>query len=207
MVARVGRIDGDERQPAQVREALQRRGFRRLGLSQGLGREAHGNAIDVGRDQGGGARVVLATDLGDQPGAFGPVGPVAVGVDLDQNQVAINQVASFGLRQNQRGPGPAIHGFDARLAPGAAHDAQHAIDVLPEALDEPRLPNPLDGSLQAHKQSVAQAGRAASLFPSGGSKANQRRIGAGARGANEQVAVGVALDDIGHDHRGQLSRP
>jgi hypothetical protein len=91
VVAGVGRVDGDERDIAQVVAALQRRQVLVLGLLLDRVGEAGRDAVGVDGDQGGGAGVVLLADLLQDLAAFGPVALFGL-LDRGQDQIAVAQV-------------------------------------------------------------------------------------------------------------------
>ena len=78
MVARIGGVDGDEGDFAQVFAPLQRRQFLILGLTlDGLG-EAGRDAVGVDGDQGGGAGIVLLADMLQDLAALGAIAMLAL---------------------------------------------------------------------------------------------------------------------------------
>ena len=51
VVTRVGRVDGDQRDGAEIRSTFEIRRASGLRLGQSLRRKSHWNTVDVGRDQ------------------------------------------------------------------------------------------------------------------------------------------------------------
>jgi hypothetical protein len=92
-------------------------------------------------------------------------------------------------------------GSTADLAADLADYAQDAVRALAQALDQPRLGLAVLQLDEADQQPVAQPRRGA-LHLAAGRQRHQGRILA-ARELDQQVAVRVALDDVGHTHLGQ----
>ncbi|MNI36929.1 hypothetical protein D3C73_909970 [compost metagenome] len=115
MIARVGGVDGDEGDVAQVLASLQRRHVLVLGLAlDGLG-EAGRHAVGVDGDDGGGARIILAADALQDLAALGAVAVLAL-FDGRQHQVAVAQIRRLGGRDQQDVLGALVDGFDAGFA-------------------------------------------------------------------------------------------
>ena len=88
MVARIGGVDGDEGNLAQVLTPLQRRQFLILGLTLHRLGEAGRDAVGMNGDQGGGAGIVLLADMLQNLAALGTIAVVAL-FDGGQHQIAV----------------------------------------------------------------------------------------------------------------------
>ena len=99
VVARVGGVDGDEGDVAQVLAAGQGRRLGRRGFGLGGGGEAGGDAVGMDGDQRGGARLVLAADDLQELAALGTIAGLGGG-GLGQHQIAVAQF--LGLRVGEQ---------------------------------------------------------------------------------------------------------
>ena len=201
VIAGVGRVDGDERQVAQVLAPLQRRvlgGFR-LGL--GLGGEAHRDAVGVDGDERRRPRLILAADALQQLAALGAVALAArLQLDLGQDQIAVLQVARLVRVEDQAVLGLAINRLDPDLAMALADHAQDAVGALAQLLDQPRLGLAALQPLEADQAAVADARRAGDGLVAVGRQPDQRQILAALDQLHIEIAVIVALDHVGDAH-------
>ena len=78
--------------------------------------------------------------------------------------------------------------------------------ALAKALDEPGLSVAIFCDVDANQQAVAQAGRARYGFARRRREANSWHICASSRGANEKIAVRIAVYDITTTATGSASR-
>ena len=200
MVTRIGGVDGDEGDLAQVLAALQRRQGLILGLTlDGLG-EAGRDAMGVDGDQGGGAGVVLLADMFQDLAALGTE-PLFALFDGGQDQVAVAQITRLGLGHQQHVLGAAVDRLDAGLARRLADHAQDAVRADVQLLDQPGFPA-VAAALELDHQAVAQSGRGAGLALVG-HQYGAGRVGAGLDQADIEFAVAVAFDHIGDADGGQ----
>ncbi|MNQ98048.1 hypothetical protein D3C85_1137220 [compost metagenome] len=200
MVARIGRVDGDEGNLAQVLAALQRRQGLVLGLALHLFREAGRQAVGVDGDDGGGAGIILATDGLQDLAAFRSVAMVAL-FDRGQNQIAVAQFARHGVGDQQHILGALIDRLDAGLARRFADHAQDAVGPGVQPLDQAGLPA-LGAARELDQQTVAHA-RRGRLALAVRQQQGARRVVAALDQFDVELAVGVAIHDIGHAHGGQ----
>ena len=111
-VARVGRVDGDEGQVAQILAALETCGFHGVGLGDGVVGELVGDAVLVDRDERHRARLGRVAEPGD---------------DAGRGQAeAVARAGLFGLDQLAVPGAVGGAGGDAPFAVGALVDGQDA---------------------------------------------------------------------------------
>jgi len=115
VVARIGGVDGDEGDLAQVLAPLQSRQGLILGLAFDRFGEARRDAVGVDGDQGGGAGIILLADVLKDLAALGTIALVAF-FNGGQNQVAVAQVAGLGLGHHQHVLGATIDRLDTGFA-------------------------------------------------------------------------------------------
>ncbi len=176
VVARIGGVDGDEGDVAQVFAPLQRRDGLILGLAlDGLG-ETGRHPVGVDGDDGSGARVVLAPDVLENLAALGAIAMLAL-LDGGQHQVAVAQVRRLGGGDQQHVLGAFVDRLDPRLAPALADDAQHAVGSGVQPLDQARLPA-FDAPAELDQQAVAHAGRRAATLAVGHQERARRVLAA-----------------------------
>ena len=200
MVARIGGVDGDEGDLAQIFAPLQRRQFLILGLALHRLGEAGRHAMGVDGDQGGGAGIILLADVLQDLAALGPIALVAL-FDGGQDQIAVAQIAGLGLGHQQHVLGATVDRLDAGLARRLADDAQDTVRPRVQPFDQSRLPAVV-AALELDQKPVAQAGRGAGLCLVG-HQYGAGRIGAGLDQADVQFAVAVAFDHVGDADGGQ----
>ena len=154
VVSGVGRVDGYQRQVAQVLAAVKGGGLGRFRLGLGGGGEAGRDAVGVDCDQRGGAWLVLAPDDFEQFAALGAIA-FGGGSDLGQHQVAVAQIAGAGVGQHQGLAGAPIDRLDAHLAVGFADDAEDLVGALTQPLDDLGFVNAILQADEADQEPVA----------------------------------------------------
>ncbi len=182
VVAGVDRVDGDERQVAQVVAALQRRRLGGLGLGLGVLGEAGRDAVGVDGDQRGGARIVLAADHLQQLAALGAVaGGVAVRPGPAPGRRRCRSSAA-SLGQQQAVLGLAVDRLDPHLAARACGSRPGCWWALwPRRLISRASVSPFSSfSKRTSSRSPRPGARRPSASPAGGQahqRARPRRLG------------------------------
>ncbi len=200
MVARVGRVDGDEGDVTQVLAPLQRRDSLILGLAlHGFG-EAGRHAMGVDGDDGGGAGVVFTADVLEDLAALGAIAMLAL-FDGGQHQIAVAQVRRLRLGHDQHVLGAFVDRLDPRLARRFADDAQHAVAAGVQPLDQTRLPA-VGALAELDQQAVAHAGRGAATLAIR-HQDGARRILSALDQLDVKFAIGVAVHHVGDADRRQ----
>ena len=210
MVAGVGRVDGDQRQIAQILAPSAKLGlFGGFGLRQhGVG-EGVGDAVGMDGDQ---ARHLLGFGIAEPLGdARGLHAGAAAARELEADQLAALGVVGAATRYRPLFQLLAVDGIDD---PGAtrqrAKDAEHPIGGARELLDGARLIGIVGvGALRrdAREHAVADAGGrtriALALGHEDAGRGPLLRVPGG--GARHELAIPVAGHDLDHRHRRQHS--
>ncbi|MNV27722.1 hypothetical protein D3C71_1188800 [compost metagenome] len=156
--------------------------------------------MGVDGDDGGGAGIILAADGLENLAALGPVAVIAL-FDRSQHQVAVAQVARQGVGDEQHVLGALVDRLDASLARRLADHAQDAVGPGVQPLDQPGFPA-LGPARELDQQTVAHA-RRGRLALAVREQQGARRVLAALDQFDVELAVGVAIHDIGHAHGGQ----
>ncbi len=122
------------------------------------------------------------------------------GGELGQHQVAVRQILRFVRGKHQASLGAPVHGLDARLTPALAHHAQQPVGALAQTLDHPRLELARLELFEADQKPVAETGCAGLVFMPRRRQAHDRSVVSRQLQLHEQIAVGAALDHVGHPH-------
>ncbi len=194
MVARVRRVDGDQRQVAQILAALEAGGLRRVGLGDHLVGEVVGDAVLVDGDQRDGSRRGrIAQTARRCARAAGPCGPSA--------RPARPRPARHPARRGWRRRRPAIP-CRCPLSMGRIRPPSAPLRKMPSILhglvpmraDQPRLvmvrPRPATACRRG-EDAVARPQRGIAT-PRGDQRARLRPLAVPFQRAGEQVAVGAS---------------
>ena len=152
-------------------------------------------------DQGGGAGIVLAADGLKDLAAFGSVALLAL-LDGGQHQIAVAEVGALGVGDQQDVLRAAVDGFDPDLLVGFADDAEDAVRIGVEHLDDPGFPTVL-AAREFGQDAGPEAGGGAGLAGVVGNEDGAGRIGRRLDEADVELAVDVPFDHIGDADGGQ----
>ena len=204
MVARVGRVDGDERQVPQVFAALEPRGCHRVGLGDHLVGEIVGNAVLVDGDQRDGARRGGVAEPGDD------LGPGQAHAGARARLLGLDQLAVLGVTGGAGGHHPFLVGaLVDRQHPAAlgalAEDPEDPVRRLADAADETGLVAVIFAGDLGHpaQDPVARHQRRIAGF---GDEEDARGLALALpfERTGEEVTVGGDLGHLQHRHRRQL---
>ena len=204
-VAGIHRVDGHQRQMAQVFAVAQRRGFGAVGLGDHRIGELVGDAVLMDGNQADGARPGGIAQPFDDPRrgqahAFGP------------SLFGLHQLAIAGLHGQACGHTPFRHAalvdrHDPPALVAGAEDAQHADGIDPQLADHPRLIGEIlalhRGQLGQNPVSLAQ-GRIAR--PRQQMHARGIRLALPFRRFGKQIACRIRLQHPQDADRGQGAR-
>ena len=211
MVARVRRVDGDERQVPQILPALEvgllgGRGFGERGLGKDIGDAMGMHGDQAGQLLGGG----VAEPLGDARGLHAHAGGAG---QLETDQLAVLRFVGLPARHRPFLQLLAIDRIDdAGAARERAENAEQLASRAGEPLDGPRLIGIAGIGAErgdARKHAIADAGdRTRFALALGHQDAGRRPVLlVPGRGPRDELAVGVARDDLDHRDGRERARP
>ena len=203
MIAGIRRVDGDQRQGAQILAPLHRGRQGRIGGGDdGIG-EMVGNAVLVDGNQAHGAGGGRVAQPGDDFGFRQTQSPLWPGL------FSLDQLAVFRPTRRTRGHNPLMRlAFVNRQNPPAlgpgAENADNPLWVCANAADQTGL-EPIGGLGQSGQKPVACTHRRIGRF---GQELNHRRGGIAVpfHRNGKQIAVRIGRQKLQHRHRGQGGR-
>ena len=158
VIARVGRVDGDERDFAQVDAAFDGGRRRAFGFVDDVGGELIGDAVGVDGDQADRLGFRHAADAFDDARARLAHG--APGQGFAEDEFAVERAAGVAFGDHEVVARFLVDRFDAAVAAEFAEDAERLVGGHAQALDDACFVAFAD-ALQAREEAFADAERAA----------------------------------------------